>query len=211
MTGLFPGRHGIVANNIKDPPMGRTFALSKREEVGDAMWWGGEPIWVGAQRAGLNTAAMFWAGSAAPIGGVRPRYWLPYDESYPANDRVDRVLQWLDLQAAERPTLILLYFEDADTAGHENGPDSPSVREAIKRLDAYLGRLLRGLADRINIVVLSDHGMSATGPHQVVVLDDYISLDDVARLWTSIRRLACTPSRARRMLSIAPSSARTHG
>lgn len=93
VTGLFPGRHGIVANNIKDPPMGRTFALSKREEVGDAMWWGGEPIWVGAQRAALNTAAMFWAGSEAPIGGVRPRYWLPYDESYQAKDRVDRALQ----------------------------------------------------------------------------------------------------------------------
>ena len=90
----------------------------------------------------------------------------------------------MDLPAAARPTLILLYFEDADTAGHEDGPDSPSVREAIKRLDAYLGRRLRGLerrglADRINIVVLSDHGMSATGPRQVVVLDDYISLDDV--------------------------------
>ena len=44
VTGLYPGHHGIVANNIKDPPTGRLLTLAKAEEVGDAMWWGGEPI-----------------------------------------------------------------------------------------------------------------------------------------------------------------------
>src|SRR5918996_1422195 len=42
VTGLYPGHHGVVANNIKDPATGRTFALSKRREVSDPMWWGGE-------------------------------------------------------------------------------------------------------------------------------------------------------------------------
>ena len=184
VTGLYPGHHGIVANNIKDSQTGRTFALSKREEVSDPMWWGGEPIWVAAERAGQKTAAMYWPGSEAPIGGVRPRYWEPYDESYPANGRVDKVLGWLDLPASERPTFITLYFEDTDTAGHDHPPDSREVREAIMREDAYLGRLLRGLEarglrDRVNIVLVSDHGMAATSNRRVVVLDDYISLDDV--------------------------------
>jgi predicted AlkP superfamily pyrophosphatase or phosphodiesterase len=58
------------------------------------------------------------------------------------------------------------------------------VRSAIMRLDGYLGRLLRGLErrallDSVNLVVLSDHGMSAVSNRRVVVLDDYISLDDV--------------------------------
>lgn len=184
VTGLYPGHHGIVANNIKDTPTGRTFALSKRDEVGDAMWWGGEPIWVGAQRTGQQAAAMFWPGSEAPIGGVRPRFWKAFDGNYPANDRVDEALGWLDLPASGRPTFMTLYFEDTDQAGHDHGPDSREVREAIMREDAYLGRLLRGLErrglrDRVNLVIVSDHGMSATSASRVVVLDDYISLDDV--------------------------------
>src|SRR5262245_50212934 len=60
VTGLYAGHHGIVANNIKDPATGRTLTLSKREEVGDAMWWGGEPIWLTSARAGKRTGAMFW-------------------------------------------------------------------------------------------------------------------------------------------------------
>ena len=52
------------------------------------------------------------------------------------------------------------------------------------RADGYLGRLLRGLerwalADRVNIIVVSDHGMANVSSRRVVVLDDYISLDDV--------------------------------
>jgi predicted AlkP superfamily pyrophosphatase or phosphodiesterase len=184
VTGLYPGHHGIVANVIRDPRTGRTFRMTNPREVRDPMWWGGEPIWVIAERQRQRTAAMFWVGSEAPIAGIHPRYWRAYDESYPANARVDQVLQWLDLPAADRPTLMTLYFEDTDTAGHDDGPESPAVREAVRRADSYLGRLLRGLEDRrltdaVNIVVVSDHGMAAVDPSRVIALDDYISLDDV--------------------------------
>ena len=182
VTGLYPGHHGIVANVIRDPSTGRTFRMTTRE-VRDPMWWGGEPIWVTAERRGQPTAAMFWVGSEAPIGGVQPRYWNAYDRSYPPDDRVDQVLRWLDLPAGERPRLVTLYFEDADSAGHADGPDSAAVREAIRRADGYLGRLLRGLdrrglTDAVNIIVVSDHGMAAVDATRVVVLDDYVSLDD---------------------------------
>lgn len=183
-TGLYPGTHGIVANTIRDPATGRVFSSSAQAEVRDAMWWAGEPIWVTAQQAGLVSAAMFWPGTDAPIKGTRPRYWKQYDESYPANDRVDQVLAWLDLPQGERPNLVTLYFEDVDTAGHDRGPDSDAVRDAIARVDGYLGRLIRGLEqrmllDRVNIIVTADHGMAATSTERVVVLNDYISLDDV--------------------------------
>jgi predicted AlkP superfamily pyrophosphatase or phosphodiesterase len=184
VTGLYPGHHGIVANVIHDPQTGRTFRMTDPREMRDPMWWGGEPIWVTAERQGRPTAAMFWVGSEAPIGGVQPRYWKAYDQRYPANARVDQVLQWLDLPEAERPTLMTLYFEDTDTAGHADGPESAAVREAIRRADGYLGRLLRGLerrglAEAVNVVVVSDHGMAAVDASRMVVLDDYISLADV--------------------------------
>jgi predicted AlkP superfamily pyrophosphatase or phosphodiesterase len=184
VTGLYPEHHGIIANNIKDSATGRTFALSKPQEVGDGMWWGGEPIWVTAERAGIVTAAMFWPGTEAPIMGVRPTYWKVYDAKYPPAQRVDQVLDWLDLPPPNRPGLITLYFSDVDTAGHDYGPDSPQVIDAIGAVDSYIARLVRGLEQRAlldttNIIVVSDHGMAAVDTDRVVVLDDYISADDV--------------------------------
>ena len=184
VTGLYPGHHGIVANSIFDAATGRTFTNDNVKEVRDPMWWGGEPLWVTAEKSGQHTGAIFWVGSEAPIGGVLPHLWKAYDSTYPGDARIDLLLQWLDLPAPERPTFLNVYFSDVDDAGHASGPDSPSVRDAVARVDGYLGRLMsglesRGLTDRVNVVVVSDHGMAATSPDRVVVLDDYISLDDV--------------------------------
>jgi predicted AlkP superfamily pyrophosphatase or phosphodiesterase len=184
VTGLYPGHHGIVANNIFDPTTGRTFATTKREEVRDPMWWGGMPLWTLVERAGLKSEPLFWPGSEAPHGGNMSTYWQPYDQNRPANARVDQILTWLDQPAEQRPTFLTLYFEDTDEAGHANGPDSAEVQNAIVRDDSYVGRLLdglsrRGLADRVNIVVVSDHGMSAVDDTHVIVADDYVSADDV--------------------------------
>ena len=184
VTGLYPGHHGVIANNIYDPHTGRRFSLSNPREAQDPMWWGGEPLWVRLQNAGQPAAAMFWPGSEAPILGQQPKYWVPYDESMPGNARVDRVLAWLDRSSAERPTFLTLYFEDVDSAAHAFGPESRNVRDAVSRVDGYLGRLLqglerRGIHDHINIVITSDHGLSETNVDRVVVLDDYIDLDDV--------------------------------
>jgi predicted AlkP superfamily pyrophosphatase or phosphodiesterase len=182
VTGLYPEHHGIIANNISDPATGRRMTMSNRVEATDPMWWGGEPLWITAQRAGQVAAAMFWPGSETV--GRQPRYWEPFDDSRPGNARVDRVLGWLDLPPRDRPTFITLYFSDVDSAGHSSGPDSNAVRQAVARVDRYLGRLMRGLeqrgiADRVNVVVISDHGMVETSANRVVVLDDYISLNDV--------------------------------
>ncbi len=88
------------------------------------------------------------------------------------------------MPAAQRPVFLSLYFEDTDSAGHDNGPDSQQVRDAIARDDGYIGQLVdgltrRGIADRVNIVVVSDHGMAAVDRTRVVVADDYLSADDV--------------------------------
>ena len=184
VTGLYPGHHGMVANNVRDPATGRTFAPERIAEVRDPMWWGGEPIWVTAQRNGRTAAAMFWPGSEAPIGGILPRYWKPYDGSVPPDQRVDQVLQWLNLPPADQPALTNMYFSDVDAAGHGYGPDSLEVQEAIRRVDGYLGRLVRGLEQRgaaadVNVIVLSDHGMAAVDSTRIVVLDDYVAAGDV--------------------------------
>ena len=183
-TGLYPGHHGMVANVIRDDATGRLFERTNRAEVENPMWWGGEPIWNTAQKHGLIAATMFWPGSEAPVGGMRPRFWREFDEGVRDTDRVDQVLTWLDLPGAERPSFITLYLNDADNAGHWYGPDSREVRDAIVRTDGHLARLLagldsRGLTDRANIVLVSDHGMTPTRSDRTIFVDDYVSLDEV--------------------------------
>ena len=183
-TGLYPGHHGMVANIIRDPQSGRLFERTNRAEVENPMWWGGDPIWNVAQRAGLTAATMFWVGSEAPVGGMRPRYWREFDEAVPGTDRIDQVLTWLDLPPSERPDFITLYLNEVDTMGHWYGPDSTQVRDAIVRTDGQFGTLLaglraRGLIDTTNLVLVSDHGMTPTTRARTIVVEDYVAIDDI--------------------------------
>jgi predicted AlkP superfamily pyrophosphatase or phosphodiesterase len=97
--------------------------------------------------------------------------------SVPADARVDQVLAWLDLPAAERPGLVTLYFDDVDTAGHDFGPDSHEVKAAAAKVDTALGRLQAGLKARglaPNIVVVADHGMAQLSDERRLFLDDIL-------------------------------------
>lgn len=193
VTGLHPEEHGIVGNSMFDVDFAAagtdsTFSLGDAEAVTDAKWWGGEPLWVTAERQGQRAGTLFWPGSEAAIGGVRPSHWLPYDDDFPYGARVDTVLAWLDLPDERRPSFLTLYFSAVDHAGHEFGPDAPEVNEAIARVDSALARLVdgleaRGLYDGTNLVVVSDHGMAGLSPDRAVYLDDAIDLDaDVERV-----------------------------
>lgn len=182
VTGLTPGHHGIVANNIHDPLLERRFSLSDRGEVQSAEWWGGVPVWVTAERSGVPTAPLFWPGSEAPIDGVSPSHWLPWDASMTHVERVNWVLEKLDLPGDAQPRFLTLYFDETDIIGHQAGPDSEEILDAILGLDAALGLLMdgleqRGLTDRVNVIVVSDHGMSPTSRDRVIFVDDYVDLD----------------------------------
>jgi predicted AlkP superfamily pyrophosphatase or phosphodiesterase len=92
---------------------------------------------------------------------------------------VRQVLEWLDLPAARRPAFMTLYTGVVDAAGHERGPDAPETRVAIAQADSVIGRLLRGLKARgldrkVDLIVVSDHGMTSTSPSRVIYLDDFV-------------------------------------
>ncbi len=183
VTGLRPDHHGIVHNDMLDAELGR-FRLADRDAVGNGLWWGGEPIWVSAERAGLPTAAFFWPGSEAPIQGIRPGRWRLFDDSVPFADRIDTVLGWLGEPEATRPRFMTLYFERVDKSGHDYGPGSAQVREALIETDAAIGRLLdrlqrQGQLEQVNIVLVSDHGMAAVPPGQIVQVESMVDLADV--------------------------------
>ncbi len=182
VTGKRPDHHGIVHNSMRDAELGK-FSLGNREAVTDGRWWGGEPIWVTVEKAGLRAGTMFWPGSEAAIGGVQASHWKMFDAKMPMAERVDTVLGWLAEPEATRPRFSTLYFEAVDSAAHEHGPESAQAHAAIAEVDAAIGRLLEGidtlgLAEALNLVVVSDHGMATVTPDQFVVIEDMVNPAD---------------------------------
>jgi len=192
ITGLYPENHGIIANRMFDPAYIDTFSLDKPESLSDDRWYGGEPLWVTAEKQDQISATLFWPGSEAEIEGVRPTYWYPYDSELPHADRINQVVSWLDLPLDRRPTLITLYFSDIDVQGYLFGPDSPELAAAVERIDSTLGVLFDSLMERelmeeINIVVVSDHGQAATDSTRIIFLDDYIDLEQAGVIdWSPV-------------------------
>ncbi|WP_449428907.1 alkaline phosphatase family protein [Rhodanobacter umsongensis] len=184
VTGLYPDHHGIVNNTMSDPVLGK-FSIGNRKAVSDGRWWNeATPIWETADAHGLRTATMFWPGAEADIHGHHPDEWMPYDGKVTPDQRVDQVLAWLDQPAAQRPTFLTLYFDAVDHAGHEYGPDTPQVNDALRETDEAMARLVqglkqRGLFDKINLIVLADHGMASTPLPNNVMIDQLIPLDQV--------------------------------
>jgi len=198
VTGLRPDRHGLIHNSMVDSALG-DFRLSDRDAVGNGAWYGdGEPLWVTAENAGLRTATLSWPGSEAPVHGVRPTRWLPFDDTRPIDARVDLVLDWLSEPAATRPAFATLYFEHTDSAGHGYGPDSPQLHAALRAVDAALARLVdglraRGLQDRVNLVVVSDHGMAEVPPGQAIAIEDMVTKEE-ARVTSTGQVIGVVPN-----------------
>jgi predicted AlkP superfamily pyrophosphatase or phosphodiesterase len=182
VTGLHPARHGIVNNDFFDPESGQFFRYNQPTSALDPRWWGGEPIWVTAIRQGRRAATAFWVGSEVPVGGVRPTFWQRFDYSVPFERRLDDLLGWLTLPDAERPAVVTFYLEETNSVGHRFGPDSPELAAAVKLLDGRIAAMLARLrAANIepNLVVASDHGMTATSVDRVVLLDDHLDRNSV--------------------------------
>jgi predicted AlkP superfamily pyrophosphatase or phosphodiesterase len=185
VTGLYPGRHGIVSNNMLDPALPGRFTLGTPVVQQNTRWWGGEPIWVTVERQGQFAGTMFWPGSDVEIAGDRPQYWQAYSDAVSNEMRVAQILSWLQRRAdSHRPTLLTLYFSDVDSAGHNDGPESSGVERALTHVDAMIGRLVEGVARArlssvVNYIIVSDHGMAALSKDRTIVLNDYLDVSTV--------------------------------
>ena len=183
VTGLHPEHHGIISNSMWDESIGKWFRLSDAAVLDDPRWWGGEAIWETVQRQGKIAASVFWPGSTIKDSRRRPRYSRSYNKSYAYGNRVRDVLAYLDRPVTERPSFITLYFEAVDIAGHQHGPDSTEVAGAIRRVDRAMGWLISGLKSRklwgkVNLVVVSDHGMVGVGPENKIKIPDDVFSED---------------------------------
>ena len=185
VTGLRPEHHGIVSNGFFDPVLNAMFNKNVAADNDDARWWQeGEPAWITAEKQGVRSACYFWPGSQAEIHGFRPSFFRYFEKNTSSNQRVDGLLGWLALPAAQRPRFCALYIEVVDNIGHKYGPDSSEEAAAVKEADNAVARLLAGLTrlglrDTANLIVVSDHGLSATSTDRVIFLEDLMDVSKV--------------------------------
>lgn len=180
VTGLYPQNHGIIANNMYDPVYDEYFSLNDRSAVENSRWYKGEAIWETAKKFGLITASYFWPGSEVDVDYRQPNYFHKYDHGRPYNERIDGVIEWLQLPYSERPKFITIYFDAADTDGHKYGPDSEEINLTIMKLDSLLNSMIAkidsiGLKDSTNLIIVSDHGMMNVSDQKIVRLDNLLS------------------------------------
>ncbi|KAJ1910619.1 hypothetical protein IWQ60_010558 [Tieghemiomyces parasiticus] len=181
-TGLYPETHGIVANEFYDPVLNQTFYYKNDLITRDAQWWGGEPIWVTAERQGHLAGIDMWPGSTAPIGGVLPTYLIAFSDPVAPRTKVDQLMTWLDLPLDRRPTFLASYVPEVDHAGHAYSPDSRQVNDSLVLADDAVGYLraslaARNLTDVVDVVYLSDHGMASVPDNQIIYLEDLVDPD----------------------------------
>ncbi len=185
-TGLYPANHGIVANDFPDRDFGDWYVYKTARIVQQGRWYGGEPIWVAAEKNGMVAAAFFFIGTEAAIQGIAPTYWKRFDANVSGNRRVGQVLKWLAMPVEKRPHLITLYFEHVDTDSHTYGVGSKESIAEIKRVDRYLGKLMDGIDDLpfsedVYIVLVSDHGQSSYDEDaKILILDGLVNFDGIS-------------------------------
>jgi len=191
VTGVAPGKHGVIANSPFDP-------FSKNM---NGWYWYAEDIkvptlWDACAKAHIATGSVDWPVTvSANITFNIAQYWRaenaedrkliralstpglfaeaenalgPYTDGndYSIEGDVRRAAFNVYLLEHKKPRFHLSYFGSLDEEEHRSGPYSAQTFAVLEKLDAVIG-LLRAAAERIGggraiICVVSDHGFKLT-------------------------------------------------
>ena len=182
-TGHYSDKHNILGNSFYSKRLNKDYSMRDSKAVQDGEFYGMEPIWVTAEKNNLSSATFFWIGSESEINGYRPSIYKNYDGKVSFKSRVDSVISWYKLPKGIRPNLTMLYFSEPDYTGHGFGPNSDEVNKSVIEMDELFGYLMDELSKTkiypyLDVIVVSDHGMAEVSPDKVIVLDEYINVDE---------------------------------
>ena len=187
VTGVSPGRHGVVNNLTFDP---------EQKNQGGWYWYTSDvkvpTLWQAAHAAGLSTANVHWPVTVGATGidenlpqiwragteddrklltalatpglvarlerRVGARYPQGIDETVEGDAQRVAVAEAL---LADKPQFMTVYLAGIDHTEHHDGPDSAAAQAASEVCDALVGRLVRAARAAMPdvwVVVVSDHG-----------------------------------------------------
>lgn len=184
-TGVYPESHGILANFFYNRQRKSVFKLNDTMSTRQAFWWHAtEPIWTTATRHKLRVATILWSRSDVPVYGIRPEaaqgYEYVEDGLAGLRDSLDRSVEYLE----KGMDLVMAYSEHVDDIGHRYGPDSLEMKYTIGDVGKQLTLLFhqleaKKLKDKVNVVLIGDHGMSTVDPGEPIRLRDHLDPEDV--------------------------------
>ena len=183
ITGLLPKHHGIVNNRFfdKSRPTKEGYAQYKLGYGGmDSTWITATPLWNLVEYHGMKAATFFWPESDSRISGTLPSYFYHYSKYADYQQRVDQIITWLKLPEVSRPRFITGYFSLTDSVGHDEGPFADKTNDAVQEVDALIGQLyerINALDLPVNLVVVSDHGMTPIDESQLIEVES-LSIPD---------------------------------
>uniref|UniRef100_A0A8I5MX70 glycerophosphocholine cholinephosphodiesterase n=1 Tax=Papio anubis TaxID=9555 RepID=A0A8I5MX70_PAPAN len=184
MTGRHCEVHQMIGNYMWDPNTNKSFDIGVNKDSLIPLWWNGsEPLWVTLTKAKRKVYMYYWPGCEVEILGVRPTYCLEYKNVPTDINFANAVSDALDSFKSGRADLAAIYHERIDVEGHHYGPASPQRKDALKAVDTVLKYMTkwiqeRGLQDRLNVIIFSDHGMT-----DIFWMDKVIELNKYMSLW----------------------------
>jgi predicted AlkP superfamily pyrophosphatase or phosphodiesterase len=192
VTGVPPGRHGVLANGRIEAQPDGTYRIDPRRSKAELCR--AETVYDVARAAGLKTAEVNWPVTRdaptldwrfpdhpSPIRYSTPALVQslvelkllkePTDAAFTAIGSVARDEVWTGaathLIRKERPNLLLLHLLYTDGVQHAYGPGTSEAHAALALADRYVGDVLQALreariADRTTVLVTADHGFIRT-------------------------------------------------
>ena len=190
LTGVWPAKHGIYANETWDP---------LRKNQGGWYWYAEDirvpTLWQAAARAGYTVGSISWPVSVGAPGIAYniPEYWRAQTnddlkllrvistpgllqelqktagdyavslDAAEAGDR-DRTRYAIALIRQKGVRLLTLHLAALDHVEHSDGPFSARARQALEEIDAMVGQVAAAMREadpRAAICIVSDHGFGA--------------------------------------------------
>ncbi|GIY46668.1 hypothetical protein CEXT_541881, partial [Caerostris extrusa] len=184
---LYPENHGFIGNIIYDNASDSYFNMIPAPGADNVRWWNdAEPVWITAEKNNKRSALYWWAGCEVEIMGGHPTicerqfYDGPPIKEMATDylERIDDVIQMFKPSKVlgDRLSLVLMYYVSVDYNGHHFGPQSPELKTALKDIDEILDKMQQKikdahLEDEVNLMIISDHGMTDVRENVVRHLD----------------------------------------
>lgn len=180
VTGLYPESHGIVHDTFTDPKTMKKFNINHPDSLNDKQWWKGEPIWVTLGRQNKTAAAIGWPGTDVNLSGFKPTVFKMNPSQNTLLEPIQQIFNWLEKSSNQRPNLILWYIDYAVKAMQRFGPNSPLVWDKLAEIDGAIRNLWTGLKRKsldncVNLIIVSDHGMSSTSSERIFNFQPHVS------------------------------------
>jgi len=180
-TGLYPDHHGLINNTFYDREGKCVYSIGNPVTRNNPKYYGGEPIWITAERQGVTAASVYWVGSDLEAPVKHASYYYVFSKlprlTFP--ERVDKVIDLLSMPEDKRPHFVMVYFEEPDEEGHHFGPQSKITGRMVESLDSLMSCMWTRIQSLpigkdVNLIITSDHGMTSLSKQRVVPSKKYL-------------------------------------